>query len=397
MGDYSELSVDDLKAMILGLKMASFSYINDEDLLTSITCLISDLPTPESLTCDNCDIKSVTERMGYIMSLIEKGGCKNKASEARHESKTGMPPRYCLVNSNKDNKMKKEAADKLVAELLEISNIADSEELYDVSDNALSIAESIVEGKNVSADSVDKLIKQCESNSKLVKLAQDRNWGQRLRDMNPFSGGAKQTRNQRQTDAQTLNRLNEIKKLNEAEYYDTGKMVQILKAIPNKQVSQYLEGYVNYIGKLEKAFAGYVDELINNTDIMINQYNQSGQFLTQENLQGMQQDTDEEAAQEQGVAQEQPQQPQQDTLTEEQKIGMISKSNYDQLYRYLANNTDRRTRWELDQDGWDNILLKELNANQWLNLFKHLNIDRDVIMQTLPTTAKSSQKWIKIN
>ena len=85
------LSIQDLRAIIHGLRMSGFSFVGDEGVRDKITYMIEDLPNPEGLTgmADSpVDVKHVQQQVGEIMRLIEMGGTRNQDSRVRYEAKT---------------------------------------------------------------------------------------------------------------------------------------------------------------------------------------------------------------------------------------------------------------------------------------------------------------------
>ena len=112
----NNLSLQDLRAIIHGLKMSGFAFIEDEDTRYNITCMVSDLPCPEELLC-MCEkpdeLKSVREYVGEIMKIIDFGGSRDESFKIRYEAKKDMPPRYNVLKWRKSMN-KKDMAKNLI-------------------------------------------------------------------------------------------------------------------------------------------------------------------------------------------------------------------------------------------------------------------------------------------
>ncbi|MFA7219231.1 MAG: hypothetical protein WC119_01845 [Synergistaceae bacterium] len=137
------LSVQDLRAIIHGLRMKEFS-IDDEDASDQIHFMIKGLPTPETLdSMVNApgELKDVQDTVGEIMRLIELGGRRDESFKVRYEAKKDMPPRYKVLTwrtaMNQNDLTKK---------LIKASVYADEKNEPLVAEQALKLAKKVRDG-----------------------------------------------------------------------------------------------------------------------------------------------------------------------------------------------------------------------------------------------------------
>ena len=151
----SNLSVGDLKIIIHGLKMAGFSFV-DQQALTEINAMIKSLPGPEEidkLTINHMEtIKKITIDVGGILRLVEIYGQRDMEYKVRYKTRTGLPPRYKVMDWRKA--MKQEAID-LVKELVRMSSVADGQGKFDIADKLVRCAKKIQDTSIQEPDFID--------------------------------------------------------------------------------------------------------------------------------------------------------------------------------------------------------------------------------------------------
>lgn len=139
----SNLSVQDIKTIIHGLKMAGFSFV-DPQALSEINAMIKSLPGPEEidgLTENGMEsIKKIAIDVGRIMRLIEIYGQRDQEYKSRYKARTGLPPRYKVMEWRKA--MKQETK-QLVKELVQASSIADSKGKFIVAEKLVKCAKKV--------------------------------------------------------------------------------------------------------------------------------------------------------------------------------------------------------------------------------------------------------------
>lgn len=136
-----DLSLQDLRVIIHGLRMASFSSV-DEDAAIQIQERIKSLPSPESLLKidDNPKaIKHIVNEVGEIMRLVEIYGKRDPEYRARFKSKKGLPPRYKTVEWRKNMSTKAN----MIKSLVKISAKVDESGNYDLANKLLVCAKNI--------------------------------------------------------------------------------------------------------------------------------------------------------------------------------------------------------------------------------------------------------------
>jgi hypothetical protein len=121
MDEPHNISTKDLRTMIHGLKMTGFAFV-DKDALQQIELRIKDLPPPEELERinDSNELKHIIKEVGEIMRLVEIYGKRGHEYKVRHKSKTGLPPRYKVLEWSKN--MNKAS---IVKEFVKVSEKAD--------------------------------------------------------------------------------------------------------------------------------------------------------------------------------------------------------------------------------------------------------------------------------
>ena len=121
------LTLDELKTIIHGLRMSGFSSVEPEA-LSQIQFRIKNLPVSEEmdkLADDPVSLKNIVHEIGEIMRLLDIYGSKNSEYKARFQSLKGLPPRYKVLEwkSKPENNMNKAAS--IAKELVRLSSEMD--------------------------------------------------------------------------------------------------------------------------------------------------------------------------------------------------------------------------------------------------------------------------------
>ena len=158
------LSIQDLRAMIHGLRMATFAFV-DEIAQDQVRFLIAGLPSPERLgsVAENPkDFNQVVEQVGKVMQLVEAYAEKGSEFKARHLTKKKLPPRYKTLEWKKtewfdkekdlkvkETKVKKEevgmqqaASINVVRSLIKASAVADQKGFVVLASKSLNLAKT---------------------------------------------------------------------------------------------------------------------------------------------------------------------------------------------------------------------------------------------------------------
>lgn len=144
--DKTQLSVDDLKTIVHGLKMASFNFVED-DAMDEIKLMIKALPSSEKIEQMiqfPKAIKNLQTTIGNIMRLIELYGKRDVEYKVRYRSRTNLPPRYKVLEW-RDN-MKANATE-MTRELVRLSSLADEKGHGEESAKLLKCAKKIIDNK----------------------------------------------------------------------------------------------------------------------------------------------------------------------------------------------------------------------------------------------------------
>jgi hypothetical protein len=272
-----ELGIEDLRVIIHGLRMSTFSFIEDEDIQDQVSHMIEELPSPEQLNelCGkSADLKYLRDKLGYIMNVIEGGGCKDEAFKARYESKKDMPPRYKVL------KWRGAMNKTLTSGLIKMSSFADAHSNPLIAEKAIVLAKKSSSG-DVSEEELRIFMADCK-NAGFEREAQ--NWMKNKWD--EFQAG-RQTKKQdkgimqqlqqtKEQNAKTATQLNLILRLMQSDDYDTGRLQQVINQIPSDEVKGRLSDFSNYIGQLEGTFHTKMQELTEVANGMIGAYQKSG-------------------------------------------------------------------------------------------------------------------------
>ena len=239
------LTLQELRVIIHALKMQELSTSVDERAIDGIKSRIADLPSAENLLkmAENPKgIKDIVKEVGEIMHLIESYPKTNVEYKDRHQSVTGLPPRYKVLDWRK--KMNKAESVKALVKL--------SENLDSVGQGSLSNKLIVCAKKVIDNDKDEKYFSEVEkeliqagfdSESKLMKEAIDpkfdpRNWfdkERRERKQTLWHGDkAKQKRDEEYYSEYTKNRMKkekandpENKSFNQARENAVGKLLTL--------------------------------------------------------------------------------------------------------------------------------------------------------------------------
>ena len=156
-----DISIEELKKIIHGLRMSQFNYVED-NIRDEVQHMIQSLPSPEEL--DKVDkpniIKNVKIDIGKIMRIIELYGKRDGEFKARYKSRTGLPPRYKVLEWRGNMNMNKA---EFVKEMVKISAMADNKGNGEVAGRLIRFA------KNVQSEKVQQ--KEAEDIIKMLKEA----------------------------------------------------------------------------------------------------------------------------------------------------------------------------------------------------------------------------------
>lgn len=153
-----DLSLQDLRVIIHGLKMAGFANIEPEA-LDQIKFRIKSLPSAEELNDlgeDLGSMKRIAKEIGELMRLLEIYGKKNTEFKARFESLKGLPPRYKVLDFKKQllDKAASMNNTKFVRQVIGISCIADSKGHAIVAKQLNDLAKHALENKEIKEEAI---------------------------------------------------------------------------------------------------------------------------------------------------------------------------------------------------------------------------------------------------
>ena len=135
-----DVTLQDLRAIIHGLKMASLGFIED-GAVDEINAMIKTLPGPETINeLDSMEIKNIQNSVGSIMRLIEIYGKRDKEYKTRYKSRTGLPPRYKVLEWRKD--MEQTARD-ITRNMVKTSAVADNNGYSEIAENLIKCAKKM--------------------------------------------------------------------------------------------------------------------------------------------------------------------------------------------------------------------------------------------------------------
>lgn len=192
--DYYEqkaITLQDLRAIIHQLKMGSISNI-EEDAQIEINDMIRSLPGPEQINgiADNLGaIEGLKEKVGGILRLIEIYSRRNQEYKTRYKAKTGLPPRYKVLDWRSSMNKKD-----MVKRVVQASADADSQKLTAIASDLIGFAKDLrdndvipeIELASITAKELDKISLFAEADA-IRKVAQTYELG-----MDDLTGGLNQ-------------------------------------------------------------------------------------------------------------------------------------------------------------------------------------------------------------
>ena len=172
------ITVGELKVIIHGLKMSMLTFV-EEGACDEIKAMISALPESEAidaLSAVPMAINNLQKDIGNIMRLIELYGKRDVEYKTRYKSRTGLPPRYKVLEWR--GAMKQSANKKLIGYLIKTSSVVDNMGYGDISEQFLKFAKNAMNDSlsamdliNVTADTFNKIGFTDDAN-KIRKIAQ---------------------------------------------------------------------------------------------------------------------------------------------------------------------------------------------------------------------------------
>lgn len=174
-GEDLEVSMQNLRAVIHSLRMNNLAFVEPEA-LDEIEAMIKSLPTPEQLNglAETPEqFKIIREHVGGILRLIELYSRRDGEYKARYKSRTGLPPRYKILDWRKA--MSTEIRSGLVKDLVKLSGEADEEGLYKLAKSLLVCAKSVKNGELPVEELLEastNYLREAGIQSKFVKTAQ---------------------------------------------------------------------------------------------------------------------------------------------------------------------------------------------------------------------------------
>lgn len=140
--DNNNLTLQELRTIIHSLRMMEFASL-DPDAVDYIRDKISQLPSAEAIiNYSGAEaMKDLKGAIGNIMYLIETYSRRDKEYKVRYESRTGLPPRYNVLEFK--DVSKKSSFDvvngivKVSSEMDKIGKVCESIDLIEIADKLL--------------------------------------------------------------------------------------------------------------------------------------------------------------------------------------------------------------------------------------------------------------------
>jgi hypothetical protein len=275
--DEQKSELEELHNIIMGLRIANYSEIDDEAIQDEVKFMIRELPSYEKLNSmigNSAELQYLRDKLGYIMSVIKGGGCKDEAFKARYEAKKDMPPRYKVL------KWRGAMNKALTSGLIKMSSFADEHSNPLIAEKAIALAKRSSTG-DVSEDELRVFMADCksagferEAQSWMQKKWDDFQAGRQTKKLD--NGIQQQQQQTKEKNSKTATQLNLILRLMQSDEYDTGRLQQVINQIPSEEVRDRLSDFSNYIGKLEGTFHTKMQELTGVANGMIEAYQKSG-------------------------------------------------------------------------------------------------------------------------
>ena len=173
--DTTEVTVQELRTIVQGLKMSGLAFV-EEGALDEIRSMIKSLPSAEEInrmTTTPDAIKRLKMDIGNIMRFIELYGKRDKEFKTRYKARTGLPPRYKVLEW-RDNM--KQNAREFVRELIKVSAYVDDQGRGQIAGNLIKCAQKVREDK-IAEEDVAKVVSDLkeagfDKESELIREAQ---------------------------------------------------------------------------------------------------------------------------------------------------------------------------------------------------------------------------------
>jgi hypothetical protein len=140
-----DITLDELKTIIHGLRMSTLSFVED-NAIDEIKAMIKALPLPEAidkLVTIPMGIKGIQRDVGNIMRLIELYGKRDIEFKTRYKSRTGLPPRYKVL----DWRSKMKANAKIIRDMVKVSSDIDNSGHGEISGRINKFASNMIQDK----------------------------------------------------------------------------------------------------------------------------------------------------------------------------------------------------------------------------------------------------------
>jgi hypothetical protein len=131
------LTIQDLKEIITGLKISGLSHVENDD-LDEIKGMIKSLPSSEKvdeMAENKNSLDKLKSHIGGIMRLIELYSKRNGEYKTRYKSRTNLPPRYKVMDF--------QSKAKTIKEIIRISSKIDENGDGELSSSLITLAKSI--------------------------------------------------------------------------------------------------------------------------------------------------------------------------------------------------------------------------------------------------------------
>jgi len=149
--DTTEITVQEIRTIVQGLKMSGWGFI-ESGAIDEIKAMIKALPSAEEInkmtTTPNA-IKKLKIDIGNIMRFIETYGKRDKEFKTRYKTRTGLPPRYKILDWRCDMR---QVAREFVRELIKVSEHVDNQGRGQISGSLIKCARKIQENAPVEDD-----------------------------------------------------------------------------------------------------------------------------------------------------------------------------------------------------------------------------------------------------
>ena len=167
----TELTVQEMKTIIHALRMSTLSFV-EENAINEIQSMIKALPLPEEIDRISVhtplSIKKLQKDIGNIMRLIELYGKRDLEFKTRYISRTGLPPRYRVLDWRK--KQMRPEVKASIKEMVKISSDIDNKGYGEISGHINKFASKIIQ--NQFDDAEYEKISSSLKNAGLEKEAQ---------------------------------------------------------------------------------------------------------------------------------------------------------------------------------------------------------------------------------